>query len=429
MKNKIKYFIILLWLIFLINISFAESSSCEVQSNENDCKINDTPEYLIKFMKNIKKIENNVKSASKTEWYDSSAYDSETGFIWPLNRLFSFRNYLTSFNFYTAETENDIPKQLKRDQDKLKKLWKEIKLIDWPKWNYEVSYKEICKWIDEKECWFDKNTKLYVNEVLKRLKESVQIIENQLENKASAIKTKQASNTIYWFDPEKLKDLKEDYSEENQKKCLIANKEKLWKILDFEKRYWCKKEETKKQEKDLQKSQAKQWKTEKEVKQAQKEDENVTKTLTDKGILWQAAENNISNAKDYYENFEKDKTFLDGILDEHKRFLTTLYAIFPEAKNGWENNSDHSESMKKIRTEAQKTVLSEQQTLFKINSSYKINKESWLEWKNSWDNMKWVITKMEKDLSLWLNEHNETKEISEQICNKQLTWHWNCYWN
>lgn len=142
MKKIIITFFVLL---FFSNPFTAFWESCSIKDS--------TPEELIEYVVNVRKIVSNITTnATKT---DSSLKKTQNQFLRWLNTLSSWNNYKTEFDFFVLKPlTSEIPTPIKRDD---KYLWNEIDWLNSYLWSivrrwYYNSFIEkdvACSWVSE----------------------------------------------------------------------------------------------------------------------------------------------------------------------------------------------------------------------------------------------------------------------------------------
>ncbi len=431
MVKKIKInLLVLLWLVVFILLN-----TTNVKAIEN-CKIEETPQYINSYIENIHKVVNNVNTiVSKKNKSNSSNLSNSLlrlntirNITWSMNRLFTWDWYELDFEYSTQESIWEIPKQLKRDINILKNEYKNLKLAN-PEWsNIIISTKEICKWINN--CNFNMNSDYNALLVIENLKRSTNNIIKILINQAVDYRI---SNhwKIYFINYDQLI---KDYSKLNIKKCNLSSNDSWEKwffatIIEKIKNIDLLNKNSKDSIKDWKEAVNLLWWTSDNIKSKQKNKELLTKGLEKQWIWGQSTQAITSNSNGYEttkwkDSFLKDKQwFFDSIQLHINYFDEAIEKKFPWYKKwnpSWENIStqDIESEINKLKKNQKKEI--------NLNSQYSKLRSLSVKENTSNDILINKMINIHISISEMINTLNKTCEISVKVCNSQKRWQWDC---
>jgi len=397
----------------------------------SDCSLNNSPDYINNFVKNIKKVSQNVNSiaSSKAKENNPSILEEYAGYI---NSLFSWTNQEIYSTYIKWQEIFRIPNQVKRQIKRLDTLQKQIELKNKYWANVVLTYDEICKWIDEETCNFNKHEEYRAWKVIYLLKKSIDSLKTAIYNSVNEEKITAKETKIYLLKDEDIDKLVKDFSMENVKSCSVAednNGKKwfLWQILDmFQKIDFTKKDNKSAFEPWLEAIRLLHWSSS-EHKQLEKQKENIEKNLKEKWIWSDYSENKIRNFKEYSQNeILSEKNFLNSIIVVHDNFYKTLKKIFPELDNKEAKEVDHQEPITKIDKEYE-SIITEHEIKMAINEEYIKLKDISMQEDIEDDTLIDRLINMHINLSQSINTAKKTCRISKKVCDSQLTWVWDCW--
>jgi len=429
-KNIFKTFILLSLILININDTFSAAK----------CSIEETPEYIEKYIENVHKVVKNVNKLVLKKYEPTKIpKGSSKSFLklrviqniqWSLNGLYTWEWYETDLEYIIQWNINEIPKQLKRDVGLLEKESKNLKLAK-PEWaDIELTWFEICKWVQN--CNFNPSAKFKAISVIQLLKKSTNKLKTIIKGQANDYNFKDTETKVYLMNPDQLL---EEYSKENIKQCNLsksASWEKWFFITIIERikkinllnNYW--------------KDWMAEWKeavdlllwTANDSKYKQKERELLAKELQKQWIWWDSASAIISNL-DAYNNskswefpFLKWKQwFFNSLQLEIDEFEEALENKFPWYKN-W-NPESKAIAAKDIPAEIKKLKKIENDNI-DINSVYNKLKSLSITENIANDQLINRMIDIHVSISKMINTTNKTCAISVKVCNSQKRWQWNC---
>ena len=425
-KKIFTSYIVLIMLLSNTNFLYAENSV--------NCKIQDTPKYMIEYIKTVRLVVSNTNKAVSQKIKADKIILPKNQYInkiyWAYNTLFSWNSYELGFEYIIWEDELEIPNQLKRDVKLLEKESANIKLANIRASWVEIQYESICKWIDEKICGFEKDMTYESIEVITKLKKSTSQIQKILENQATDFNL-QDKKWIILFSDENFELLKDDYSKQSIQSCNIATDSSwekwfFWTILEsFENisLLTSKNENTKN---EWQQAIDLLWWSADTMEYKQVERQVLASELQKQWIWWDSSSAIMSNLDAY----NKDWTILGwkyGALNSLKEQVTAFEEAirieFPEYESGWVWNTNKSS---KIIMDKIWKIKTQEKKILTINYEYsKLKEISFSDDKSDTILIDRMID-IHLSISDMVNTLNKTCEIAVKVCNSQKRWQWDC---
>jgi len=417
-------FIILLMLFNNNNITNAKSS----------CTIKKTPEYILLYIKNLKKITSNISVNSKTK-AKKEKNKLSTGrqlyineIYWSLNSLFSWNQYNLDYDVIVQWNFAEIPSQLKRD---LKLLQKEkesiIKLNDQLAKNKQtwtsLTYNDICAWVDPKICNIEKEETMTALAALTQVEKSIIYLISKLKNQAT---TKDINITIenrtFVFPKTDLEKLKKDYSKENLENCSKA----VWpgwlwffgRIIKSIKKIDLSGKKLLKWIDDWSEAVDILWWSSDEKKQKTENRKKLKEELQKQWLWWDTAKTIIDNRVNFNISWSW-KDFLNTLSTQVNTFKETVNKEYKEKKTKYLSVTDFSSKKENLK--------STEEIIISINSRYGQLKEMALEKNEDDEILVNKVIKLHLNISESINILKKTCKIALKTCNQQKRWEWDCW--
>lgn len=414
-----KKFIFLLFFVFFnTNIVFAESWVCSIENN--------TPELVLDYIKNEKKIIKNISNKIRNSEKDKNTdYTSKVKKIY--NRISSYEMWWTYTYYNTVyKTFSDVPYSVERDIELLKNEDEDINIffdsvIKSKKLNVKIEKNDVCSWVEN--CNFSWNLQTawdYIWEILLNNQNIINLFRRTVINLESKWK-----NYIL-VDKNFENEVSTLYDSENIKLCdsrmkdLISDKKEniknIWKKIN---NWYAKWDEA---------IAMMRWKESKE-QQEKREKEILIREMSRQWVPYSKQQNMLQNLKDFNTNWLSLSNnivvnSLKAINNELKKIKEEITKPFSDFF--WEDNWDGSAStnINKLNSDLQnysdevnlKTRISE--LYFQMN---------WLEASGQEKSLSILsnIKKIHESLSKTINILENTYDISTNVCESQWG-KWSC---
>lgn len=425
--------IVLVLVLFITNTSFVFSENTE------SCTISDPPKQLTDYVKNVRKVIKNISNKAKLKNTKTKSSILNNRYIdqtyWALNSLFSWVWNDVNYSYYIQGNIWEVPSQIKRDIKFLEKQYNYSKdlLVKYSKNNLnstEVTYDDICNWIDEDRCTFIEKwqTTTLLNiftEINKSTKEFEEFLEDQATDKN--FKTKY---NIYLITDEDLENLKNIYSKENLEICnkIEDSSWEKWffgKVLDAIKKISFTSEKWNDSMNNWEEAFNLALWSNNELAVRQKEREVLARELNRQWIWWDSASTIMWNLDAYNNSWTWKitllwwkKWFQNSIQKQVDDFKETIKYQFKK-----ENKKVIPFDYVSFKKE---NLKNDEEILNWVNSLYKQLKNLSLEDNNEEDILIDRIINIHLSLSESINTLNKTCKVSIKTCNEQKSWEWDC---
>ena len=428
----------------LVLVIFSSTNFVFSAKNTSGCKIESTPEYITKYIKNIRKVISNVNKTaiSKKKERDEKNKNILNGksnnknyskAYWAINSMFTWKWYELNFEYSVWENTKEIPNQLKRDiriltreKDNLVRFYEKFakkSLSD-----EVISNEEACKGIDNSEevCNIYMNSSDNAINILTKLQKSLNNLILQIKNNSVGKNFKKSNDYFLLNKNETNNNLKRDYWEKSLESCNKSewnNSEKgfLKTIIDAIKNIsltWKKGSEN---TNDWQKAIELLWWSFDNKEYAKKERELLKWELQKQWIWWDWASAVMWNLDAYNKNWEilwgKD-WFLNSLQSQINGFEEIIKIERKKSVNRNLSVKDFDSKIWNIR-ESEKIKI-------EINSKYLILKKLAEQDDNTNKTLINRMIKMHLNISEWINTLNKSCEISVKVCREQKKWEWDC---
>jgi hypothetical protein len=435
-KNLKKIISLIIVLAISSNTSFVFA---EVNSN-NKCEIDNTPKYIIEYIKDLRKVVSNISSRSVEKriekqnsfWKTNNrSYDKV---YWTLNSLFTWKWYSSNFEYSIWENTNEIPNQAKRDikilekeKDNLNKYYQNFAKKDLSQ--VMLTKGEICEWLDDEKCGKHFNKERKSIDILLKASRSINSLLFIIKNNATNGNIWQWKNYFLLKD-EDIESIKKDYSVESLQACnKLENPEgKDWffkTAIDAIKKIsltWEKSEGILNQWDEAYKLLL--WNTQDE-KEKKRERQLLSQELQKQGIGWDWASAILWNLDYYNKNWNRKwlkdqyQSYINLVGDESREFNETIKGLQKQiSENKWISAKDFESKLLSIRWTEQVKIS--------INLLYGKLKESSLQDDNINETLINRMVKMHINISEWINTLNKTCKVSVRVCNSQKKGQWDC---
>ncbi len=428
--KKISIYFLLIVLNTMFNTNFAFAS----------CSIDNTPEYISKYIKNLRKVVSNTNKASiekskqeKESIFGKQNTNSYNKVYWALNSLFSWKWYSLNFEYSIWENTKEIPKEVKRDikmleeeKDKLNKYYQSFAKKSLSQ--IEINKDEVCKWIENQDEICKKHIKNKQKSINVLLKASRWINNLILHIKNNAInKSINWESSYFLLTKWDIELIKNDYSKKNLESCNRKGGENWDKgffrtIIDSIKKISLLWKESEKNTKNWEEAIDLLWWDKQDSDYREKERSLLQKELAKQGIWWDSSSTIMGNLEAYNENWEllwAKQWFLDSIQEQINEFEKTLEEQREAIAKKWWIKA--AEFEKKVWV-----VKSAQQIKIDINSNYIKLKELSLKDDKANDTLTNRMIKMHLNLSEGINTLTKTCKISVKVCQSQKKGQWDC---
>ncbi len=415
---------------------------------EEECLIEDKMwDSLSLYIKNNDKILSKINWELQVEniWEENAviekfkkSYNSILSkVIWAYNSTFDFKNYFANIQLETEYPKNiEIPKEVKRDLEKLKKTWKKIsKNMEniMKSWKDNIIIKDFCANFSEIDCDIPKEIR--ASDLIKKVMINYKNIESNLIYTLLWESSKLNTNITFVWDNFNS-DLEEAYSPENFSKCNT----KEWTFLDnalkkIEKTWFS----TKYMRKGM-----KEWKdawdllvwkdmTKKEEEEV--EDRLLREELSRQWITWDNQSNMLKNLEKYNsEWFSENNNFISNTFNSTKRKLQNKINDFKREKiwdflkKEWENSSIDSKKTVSLNKslDVKDNSLDSNRVKERIDKLYIELIPYTAISENKADNLRTRIINTHIEISNSINTLQETCKKAVKICNQQDHWNWDC---
>ncbi len=385
-----------------------------------DCNIKNTPEYLLEFTKNVKKLNNNINNAAQ-KW-PASKEDLSNFVYWILNKNFSWKRLESSSEFYT-QNEAETPKQILRDIKFLEKTLKNVKLNNYQYAKVKLKKEDICNWISDDLCIIEDN--IIAIEAIRELKESVLNVLYLIKWNTNWFIAWNKEKFLL-FPKEYIIQLKKDYSQEAVSSCskIEDNSGEKWffaKIID----YFVKLKDafhfTKNSKNSWKEavSMIKWWFHEFYVA-ITKEFEAKKEALFSENLYKDYKLSNDINAKANNNEAFSKTNFLNSISQQLDSFQKAI-------KQDSQEISERKETIARLINTKRKIDKSVNTAVININTYYTQLKELSQRENKSSDILLWRMVKMHLNIANSINLLNKSCKKAVNVCNSQKRWMWDCW--